>query len=467
VDRDCRVLHVHAQATPPATPFPGLVEIDAAALARAVLETATAALAEHGRAVDGVGIAAQRASTIAWRRSTGEPVAPGLGWQDLRTIGACFELRERGLRFAPNQTGTKAAHLISQVEDPDDVVLGTIDTWVAWTLSKGTAFVTDPTHAAVTGMIAIVTPDGVCWDDTIIDGLGLRPDQLATIVPTVGTIGVASALAGAPPIVAIAGDQQASLAGLRCFTPGAAKLTLGTGGFCDVVTGAAAPASPERAPHGTFPIVARRLQGETAMYGSEAIMLAAGSNVEWLVEDLGLIARAEDSHALATSVDDTGDVWFVPALLGLGTPHWDYGARGTLLGMTRGTTGAHVCRAVLEGVAHRCADMLDAVRADHPALQTDRLRLDGGMSANPTLVQAVADATGCIVEVSPEREATTVGAGILAGLGVGLWSDVGEVAEAWRPATTVPPARESDRARWQEACERARGWIPGLSSLDF
>jgi glycerol kinase len=467
VDADCRVLHAHARATPPSTPFPGLVEIDGAAIARAVRETAESALAAHGAPVVAVGIAAQRASTLAWRRTSGEPIGPGLGWQDLRTLGACFELRERGLRFAPNQTGTKAAHLLASCAGEDDVVVGTIDTWVAWTLSRGSVFATDPTHAGVTGMVDIASPEGVRWSDTIRNGLGIAAHQVASIEATSGPIGLATALPGAPPIMAIVGDQQASLAGLRCFEPGMAKLTLGTGGFCDMVTGETPPPSAERAEHGTFPIVARRMDGRPAVYGSEAIMLAAGSNVEWLVDDLAVIATPAESHARAAAVGDTGDVWFVPALLGLGTPHWDYGARGTLLGVTRGTTTDHLCRAVLEGVAHRCADLLDAVRADHPTLRPDHVRIDGGMSANPTLVQAVADATGCTVDVSPEREATTVGAGILAGLAAGVWSDTDEVAASWRPAATVPPARESDRARWQEACERAQHWIPGLSSLDF
>ncbi|HEX6418469.1 MAG TPA: FGGY-family carbohydrate kinase, partial [Acidimicrobiales bacterium] len=275
----------------------------------------------------------------------------------------------------------------------------------------------------------------------------------------------ASALAGAPPIAALAGDQQASLVGQGCVRPGLAKVTFGTGGMLDVCVGPDRPAFARQGGHGTFPIVAWRRHGATT-WGVEAIMLAAGANVEWLRDDLGIIDTVERSHEVAAACETTDGVVYVPALLGLGTPRWDYGARGTLLGITRGTGRPQLVRAVLEGVAQRAADLVEATEAD-TGLAIPRLRVDGGMSDNPTFVQAVADATQRPVEVSPEREATTLGAGFLAGLAAGTWSGWDELAATWRPRAVVEPARELDRDRWREAVERSAGWEPDLSAITF
>jgi len=195
-------------------------------------------------------------------------------------------------------------------------------------------------------------------------------------------------------------------------------------------------------------------------------MLSAGTNVDWLRDDLGIIATSAESHDVAASCDSTDGVVYVPALLGLGTPHWDYGARGTLLGLTRGSGRPQVVRAVLEGIAQRGADLVEAAEAD-TGLPIRTLRLDGGMSRNPTFVQAVADATGRPVEIAPVADATTMGAGFLAGLATGVWSSLDDVAAAWRPTATVEPAGRLDRATWARAIERSRRWIPDLSTLDF
>jgi glycerol kinase len=284
-------------------------------------------------------------------------------------------------------------------------------------------------------------------------------------VDTSGIVGPARALPGEPPLAALAGDQQASLVGQGCVHPAMAKITFGTGGMLDMCIGPDRPAFDRQGKHGTFPIVAWRRDGEL-VWGVEAVMLAAGTNVEWLRDDLGLIATAEESHDVAAGCETADGVMYVPALLGLGTPRWDYGARGSLLGITRGTGRCELVRAVLEGVAHRGADLVEATEAD-TGLAMPRLRVDGGMSANATFVQALADATGRAVEVSPEREATTLGAGYLAGLAVGTWSGWDDVAGHWRPATVVEPARAVDRARWREAVERAAGWEPDLSAISF
>ncbi|MCU1373788.1 MAG: glycerol kinase [Actinomycetia bacterium] len=453
---------VHQRATPPDTPFPGLVEFDAAALADTVMDLARAALAEGGP-VDAVGVTNQRASTIVWDRKTGEPVAPALGWQDLRTIGMCLELQGEGLRLAPNVSATKLAALLDGA-DPDrtrDLCFGTVDSWVVWHLTAGNVHLTDLTNAAVTGLTNLA---GDGWSPTVLDRLRIPRSMLPEVVDSTGVVAHASALQGAPPIAGIAGDQQASLIGQSCVRPGLAKATFGTGGMLDVCLGDR-PTFETRGDGGCFPIVCWR-RGDETVWGAEAIMLAAGTNVDWLVDDLGIIASAAESHEVASRCEDTGGVVYVPALVGLGTPHWDHGARGTLLGLTRGSGRPEVVRAVLEGVAHRGADLLEAAEADGGAAIAS-LRVDGGMSANPTFVQALADASQRPVEVSPVTEATTLGAAYLAGMAVGTWSGWDDIAAAWKPSRVVEPARTLDRERWAEAIRRASGWIPELSALDF
>jgi glycerol kinase len=233
----------------------------------------------------------------------------------------------------------------------------------------------------------------------------------------------------------------------------------------DLCVGRTRPAFEARGPGGCFPIVAWRRAGRLT-WGVEAFMLTAGQAVEWLRDDLGLIATSAESDTVAASCADTGDVWFVPALLGMGTPAWDFGARGTLVGLTRGTGRAEVVRAVLEGVAHRGADLVEAAEADG-ALDIASLRVDGGMSANATFVQALADAIQRPVEVSPVLEATTLGAAFLAGMAIGTWDGEDDVAATWSPRSVVQPARKPDRDRWRAARARALNWVPELSSLDF
>jgi glycerol kinase len=466
VDDTTAIRSIHYRPFPPSTPAPGLVEFDATEMARLVLDAAGAAIADAGsEPVTAVGITNQRASTIVWDRSTGEPIAPALGWQDLRTVGECIMAKiEHGLPLAPNQSATKIAWLLANTPGAADrdLCFGTVDSWVAWVLSEGALHVTDHSNAAVTGLFQ---HDGSGWSDAVCGLLGIPLSILPSIVDSSGLIGTASALPGAPPIAAIAGDQQASLVGQGCVHPGLAKITFGTGGMLDMCTGGAAPSTANRTANGTFPIVAWSHEGELT-WGVEAVMLTAGTCIEWLRDDLGLIATSAESHDVAAGCATSDGVVFVPALLGLGTPHWDYGARGTLLGLTRGTERAHVVRAVLEGVAHRGADMVIAAETD-TGLTIPLLRVDGGMSANPTFVQALADATGKPVEVSPVAEATTIGAGLLAGLAVGVWSGLDDIAASWNPSRVVEPGARLDRARWAIAVERAAGWIPELSALDF
>jgi glycerol kinase len=464
VDGDAQIVHEEHQELLPDSPMAGLVEFDAARMAAVALEVSRRVLAAAGP-VDAVGITTQRASTVVWDRATGEPVAPAIGWQDLRTVGECLVLREQGLRLAPNVSATKLANILD-LHDPDrtrDLCFGTPDSWIAWTLTEGQHHVTDLSNAGVTGMVA---DDGSStWSTKVLDVLRIPEAMLPRIVDSTGIVGPATALDGAPPIAGLVGDQQSSLIGQGCVRPGMAKITFGTGGMLDVCLGDQEPASHARGGAGTFPIVAWRDAGGIT-WGAEAIMLSAGTNVEWLRDDLGIIATSADSDEVAARCDDTGGVVYVPALLGLGTPRWDYGARGTLLGVTRGTGRPEVVRAVLEGIAERAADLVEATEAD-TGLTLDALRADGGMTENPTFVQAVADATQRPVEVSPVKDATTLGAAHLAGLAVGTWSSWDEVAATWSPRVVVEPGEPTDRDRWKQALDRSAGWHGDLSAIDF
>lgn len=461
---DGLIEHLVYQAFPPISPLPGLVEFDAAAMRDAVLFVARKSLAGAGH-VDGVGITNQRASTILWDHDTGEPIGPALGWQDLRTVMECIAARaEHDLILAPNQTATKVAWMLQNypIRDRTRIRIGTVDTWVAHVLSQGELHVTDFSNAAVTGLL---TPGTSSWSTKAMNAMGIDASMLPTVVHSSGIVGNAHALVGAPPIASMIGDQQASLIGQGCITPGRTKITFGTGGMLDIFTGVNPPLTPQRGLHGTFPIVAYS-DSDGVSWGAEAIMLSAGTNIEWLHDDLQIIDSAEQSDEIAAQVDSTDSVVFVPALLGLGTPHWDYGARGALFGITRGTTRAHIVRAVLEGIAHRGADLVDAAIGD-TGLSIETLRVDGGMSRNRTFIQALANAAMLPIEVSPVTEATTLGAAFLAGIRVGTWGSLADAVSTWKPATIVNPTTPLDRTQWQEAVNRSRGWIPALSSLDF
>jgi glycerol kinase len=433
-------------------------------MAEAVLAVAKKSLATAGP-VEAVGITNQRASTLVWDRSTGRPIGPGLGWQDLRTVFDCINAKaNHGLALAPNQSATKVAWLLNNIPGARDrdLCFGTVDTWVAWVLSRGAVHVTDPSNAAVTGLL---TADSTGWSADVCAALDVPMEMLPNIVDTTGVFGLATALPGSPPLAALVGDQQASLVGQGCVNSGLTKITFGTGGMLDVCIGPTGPKSARRSDHGTFPIVAWS-RGGLRTWGAEAIMLSAGSNIEWLRDDLGIIDSAAHSHDVAAQCDHTDGVVYVPALMGLGTPHWDYGARGTMLGLTRGSGRPQVVRAVLEGIAHRGADLLEAAEADFGGTIA-AIRIDGGMSQNPTFVQALANTTGRPIEVSRQTEATTIGAAYLAGLAVGVWGSFEDIANAWDPRDVVEPTGRLDRQQWASAISRARGWIPDLSALDF
>ena len=471
VDEHLTIRHLAYRECAPSSPVAGLVEFDATAMAASVLDAANTVISASGRPVDAVGITNQRASTLIWDRTTGEPVAPGLGWQDLRTVGECMAAKaEHGWALAPNQSVTKIAWLLANTPDLEgrELCFGTVDSWVVWTLSQGAVHVSDQSNASTT-ITGLRHVDGASWNAEICDAFSIPTSSLPQVVDSVGVLAAATALPGNPPIASLIGDQQASLVGQSCVTPGQTKITFGTGGMLDVCTGADAPASVNRRQAGTYPLPLWSHNNELT-WGVEGIMLSAGSNVEWLRDDLGLIETSAESHDVASQCNDTEGVVYVPALLGLGTPHWDYGARGTLLGITRGTERSHVVRAVLEGVAHRGADLVDAAIAD-TGLAIDTIRIDGGMSTNPTFAQAFADATNRPVEIAPVAESTTIGAAFMAGLAIGTWEAVSDIEGLWSPSVTLEPRQgdqqAANRARWADAIERSAGWLPELSALDF
>lgn len=453
---------------------PGLAEFDALRLRETVLALARETLQEAPR-IDCVGIAVQRASVVAWDATTRLPVHAGISWQDLRTIGDCLTIAaEHGIRLAANQTATKAGWLLRHVRNTGHAArnlrIGTLDTWLVDALTDGAAFVTEPSNAAVTGL---VDPDSILRMQWSVQRCAVVDVPIETLAPQVaapGFLGAATALRGAPPITAALGDQQASLIGQGALDGALAKITLGTSAIADTYIGTTPPTLLDRAANGSYPVVAHSTNG-TLHWGREAVVLTAGACIDWLVEDLALLSAPGDSAAVAAGVPDGGGAWFVPAMLGLGTPHWDYGARGTLLGLTRGTSRAHVVRAVLTGIAHRCADAVAAMHLDGaPAPQ--RLRIDGAMSRNDVLVAELAEATGCIIDVCDEREATLRGAALAAGVGAGTWpsldatAGLATVRESHTP-TTDEAHRGDMRSQWHEAVDRASGWIPELSALDF
>jgi glycerol kinase len=327
--------------------------------------------------------------------------------------------------------------------------------------------VTDATNAAVTGLRTL---DGNDWDLRVLDVLNIPESVLPRVVDSSGTIGEANALDGSPPICGILGDQQASLVGQGCTLPGLSKITFGTGGFLDTCVGNDRPGFARRGKGGTFPIAAWQRSGRIT-WGVEAVMLSAGSCVDWLRDDIGLISTSAETDGLAGSVADSGDTWFVPAFFGIGTPVWDFGARGAFVGITRGTGRAQMARAVLEGIAHRGCDLIEAAETD-TGTSIDSVRVDGGMSANATFLQALADFSGRRVEVAPLTECTTLGAAYMAGMELGLWRDEQEVAASWRPRQVVHPqsgadARAASRQRWFAARQRALQTIPELSAVQF
>jgi glycerol kinase len=457
-------------------PRPGWVEHDPDDLWTTVERAARQALAAaglHGDDVAAIGITNQRETTIVWDRTTGAPIHRAIVWQCRRTAAACDRLRAAGHEADVRQrtglvldayfSGTKIAWLLDQVPEArrraarGQLAFGTVDSWLLWKLTRGRVHATDVTNASRTLCLNLATVD---WDDAMCALLDVPREVLPDIVDSSGPCAETADLGWLPrgvPIAGIAGDQQAALFGQACFAPGDAKNTYGTGCFALVNTGE----RPVLSAHGLLTTVAWRIGGRTT-YAVEGAVFVAGAAVQWLRDGLGIIAEAPETQVLAESVPDTGGVYFVPAFVGLGAPYWDQHARGTIVGLTRGTTRAHLARAALEAIAFQSRDVLDAMAADAKAAIA-RLPVDGGAVANDFLCQFQADVLDAVVERPAVIETTGLGAAYLAGLGAGLWRSLDAVAErrtierTFRPAMTAAEraARYED---WKRAVERSRGW---------
>jgi glycerol kinase len=431
-------------------PRPGWVEHDPEEIWASVLGATTSALEAAGaRPSDlrSIGITNQRETTVLWDRRSGQPLAPAIVWQDRRTAARCQELpaaliRERtGLVPDPYFSATKLEWLLARSRHPlAETRFGTIDSWLVWKLTAGRAHVTDPSNASRTMLFDL---EALAWDEQLLDLFGVPREILPEIVPSSGFVAEAELLGARLPVAGIAGDQQAALFGQCCFGVGQAKSTYGTGSF--VLVNRGADLSP--APAGLLATAAAVAPGVSPQYALEGAVLVSGAAVQWLRDGLGLLGSAAETEALARSVDSSAGVTFVPALTGLGSPHWDAEARGLISGLSRGTTRAHLVRAALEAIALQVADVLDAL----PGLEV--LRADGGASANGFLMQLQADLIGCPVEVASESETTALGAAALAGLGAGIWSSPVEVAALVRPARRFEPAMPAD-----EVEERRQAW---------
>jgi glycerol kinase len=459
-------------------PRPGWVEHDPREIWESQCATINDALvgaAASGQDIAAVGIANQRETTVLWDRRTGEPVANAIVWQDRRTTDHCERLkaaghepevsRRTGLLLDPYFSGTKLAWLLDNVPgararaERGELAFGTIDSWLAWQLSGGGLHITDATNASRTLLYNLHTGD---WDPVLLAMIGVPPACLPQIVPSeIRSEGFTVDIQGHPvPLAGIAGDQQAALFGQSCFASGMAKNTYGTGCFLLMNTGE----KPIASRHRLLTTVAWRR--ERTQYALEGSVFVAGAVVQWLRDGLGMIERSADVEALAASVPDSGGVYLVAALTGLGSPHWDAYARGTLVGLSRGTTRAHIARAALEGIAFQSAELLGAMRSDAAQPLTE-LRVDGGATVNNLLMQFQADVLGVPVVRPRVTETTALGAAYLAGLAVGFWTSPEELARNWQVERRFEPRMSRDEAeqrlrQWGRAIERARGWeVPG------
>ena len=453
VDENLRTLGRGRRELTTRFPKPGWVEQDPEEIWISVLDATREALAAASIAaseLQAIGLTNQRETTLLWERRTGRPVYPAIVWQDRRTAERCRSLpadviRDRtGLLPDPYFSATKLEWLLQHAGATGELAFGTVDSWLVWRLTGGEEHLTDVSNASRTMLAGLET---LAWDEELLRLFGVPRALLPKIRPSSGVVAEARIGGTAIPIAGIAGDQQAALFAQACFEPGQAKATFGTGAFVLMNCGF----EPGPAARAVLRTVAWQLAGRSPAYALEGAIFTAGGAVQWLRDGLGLIAAAAETEALATSVDGTGGVHFVPALTGLGAPHWAPEARGLITGLTGATRREHLVRAALESVAYQTRDVVEEM-----GLAPAALRSDGGMTANAFLMQFLADIVGVPVEVPTEREATALGAAALAGLAVGVWRDERELASRWRAAARYEPRLERAEAdRLHEAWRRA------------
>jgi glycerol kinase len=470
-------------------PKPGWVEHNADEIWESQLAVTRQAIRRAGievASIAAIGITNQRETTVVWDRRTGRPVSRAIVWQDRRTAELCQSLRadghaqmvqqKTGLVLDPYFSATKLHWMLKQQPalrkraDAGELCFGTIDSWLIYKLTGGEVHATDVTNAARTLLMNIHT---LQWDEQLLELFEIPPSMLPRITPSSAMIGKTDAalLGSSVPIAGVAGDQQSALFGQACFSPGMAKNTYGTGSFIVMNTGEKAigcsdtESSPDdtgRPPHGVLSTVAWQLENSKPHYALEASIFVTGAAVQWLRDGLGLIKTSAEIEDLAASVDDSGGVYFVPALTGLGSPHWDANARGTIVGITRGTTAAHLARATLEAIAYQTCDGIHAMnKASGIALK--ELRVDGGAAINDMLMQFQADMLDTPVVRPRVTETTALGAASLAGLGVGVL-DLEQIQSQWQLGKRFEPAMEQSQRnaryqQWQRAVDRSRGWV--------
>ena len=445
-------------------PRPGWVEHDANEIWTVTRRVAIEAITDagiQGAELDAIGITNQRETVVGWDPNTGKPIHNALVWQDRRGSARCDELRAEGrealvrertgLTLDPYFSGTKIESLLRNAEGVERAVFGTVDSWLLFKLTGRHA--TDYTNASRTMLFDIRR---LAWDEELCSMLGVDPERLPEPLPSAHVYGTTSEFGGEVPVAGIAGDQQAALFGQACHAAGSAKNTYGTGSFVLLNTGSEAPEPGE----GLLATVACAPAAEAA-YALEASIFVTGAAVQWLRDGLGILAEAGESEAMAASLDGNDGVYFVPALTGLGSPYWDPYARGTIVGLTRGTGREHLARAALEAIAYQT---VDAVRAQEAAAgeRLTELKADGGAVANRWLMQFQADVLGASVVVPEVAETTALGAAYLAGVATGCWTRE-QVGEMWREATRYEPRMGADEregllADWRRALERSRNW---------
>ena len=441
-------------------PNPGWVDQDPEEIWSAQLRSALSVLAESPAAPDAIGITNQRETTIVWDRKTGQPLAHAIVWQCRRTAEASRKIDaakitgKTGLVPDAYFSATKIQWILEHSPEArakakdGEALFGTVDSWLIWKLTEGTAHVTDKTNASRTMLMNLSTGQ---WDDDLLAYFDIPRAMLPRIVASSEVVGVTSAeLFGREiPIAGIAGDQQAALAGQACFRPGLTKNTYGTGCFALMHTGQ------------TVPVSRNKLLATAAAdgYAIEGSIFVAGAGVQWLRDKLGLLADSAESETLARSVADTGGVYVVPAFVGLGAPHWKGDARGLITGLTLGSTRAHIVRAMLEAIAYQTRELVDAMQADSGA-QLRELRVDGGAAQNDFLMQFQADILGCRLVRPVDTETTALGAAYLAGLATGVWKSTEEVEQFWRAEKTFEPRMSQSQrdelfAGWKDAVGKA------------
>lgn len=471
---DGSVAAVAQREFPQHYPRPGWVEHDPLEIWSSQRDVMTEVMDRAGvgpRDIAALGIANQRETTVLWDRATGDPVHNAIVWQDRRTALLCRRLRDQGLEdtfrdrtgllLDPYLAGTKLRWILDHVPGARDragrgeLAFGTIDSWLLWKLTGGTAHCTDASNASRTLLFNIHSGN---WDEDLLEILDI-PREILPEVRGSSEIIAECALLDGRPIAGVAGDQQAALFGQTCFSKGMTKNTYGTGCFLLMNTGE----KPVASSHRLLTTVAWRL-GDRTDYALEGSVFIGGAVIQWLRDELGLIRAAEESETLAASVSDSGGVVLVPAFTGLGAPHWDAQARGAMLGITRGTSAGHIARAALESIALQVHDLLDAMNRDSEIEDLTELRVDGGASRNNLLMQTQADILGVPVIRPQQVETTAFGAACLAGLATGFWRHRADISRHWRVDRRFEPAMDDDRRQsllrnWRRALERARHWV--------